>query len=64
MEGEAEVAASRDMFGFGIPEEAATADDPWDYRFEALAYNGDEGNRIVRLENIIELLPACFRAPT
>ena len=64
MENEAEVAASRDMFGFGVPEKGRVAgDDPWDYRFEALAFNGDEDNRIVRLKNIIELLPSLVQNP-
>lgn len=64
MDGEAEVAASRDMFGFGTPVDGKVeADDPWDYRFQALAYNGDEDNRIVRLKNIIELLPSLIQNP-
>jgi hypothetical protein len=60
-----EVSVSRRLLGFGMPNEQGQveADDPWDYRFQALAYNGDEDNRIVRLKNMTELLPSLVQNP-
>lgn len=55
---------SRVQLGFGLPENGEVqADDPWDYRFKALPFNGDEDNRIVRLKNMIELMPTLIQNP-
>ncbi len=60
-----EISVSRRLLGFSMPNEKGVveADGPWDYKFEALAHNGDEDNRIVRLKNILELLPSMVQNP-
>jgi hypothetical protein len=60
-----EVSVNRRLLGFGMPNEKGRVegDGQWDYKFEALAYNGDDDNRIVRLKNIIELLPSLVQNP-
>ena len=64
MEDGPEVSVSRRLLGFGMPSDGAVeGDDPWDYKFSALAYNGDEDNRIVRLKNLTELLPNLVQNP-
>ena len=65
MEDGPEVSVSRRLLGFGMPDEEGSveADGPWDYKFETLAFNGDEDNRIVRLKNVIELLPSLIQNP-
>jgi len=64
MEDSADISVGRRMLGFGMPKGGRVEDDdPWDYKFQALAYNGDEDNRIVRLKNIIELLPSLIQNP-
>lgn len=59
-----EASVSRRLLGFGIPQNGVVeADNPWDYKFQALAFNGDEDNRIVRLKNLTELLPSLVQNP-
>lgn len=56
---------SRRMFGFGMPDGKGRVedDDPWDYSFSALPFNGDEDNRVVRLRNLMEVLPSLVQNP-
>ncbi len=65
MEEGPEVAAGRQLLGFGgiDPEGGVEDDDPWDYSFEALAHNGDEDNRVVRLKTLMTLLEAIAGNP-